>query len=163
MIKPKEKTITEEQALKRLAALCAKSEHCTGEADEKMQQWGLSEQQRARVMAKLIDGKFIDDERFASYFVHDKIKFNHWGLRKIEMALRQKHVSESVIGPALDDIDDGEYIRILRPMIQQKMNSVTGRTEYERAMKTIKWAMGRGFTMDVIRQCIDDADGDSQD
>ena len=29
-------------------------------------------------------------------------------------------------------------------------------TDYERSMKLIKYAMGRGFTLDIIRLCIDD-------
>jgi hypothetical protein len=30
-------------------------------------------------------------------------------------------------------------------------------------MKTIKWAMGRGFTIDLIRKCIDDIATDYDD
>lgn len=161
--KPKSKEVTEAQALKRIAAQCAKSEHCSGEVDDKLRRWGLSAQERARIIAKLIDAKFIDDERFTNYFVHDKIKLSHWGQRKIEVALRQKHVDSSIISNVLDAVDDNEYLEILRPMIRQKMESVTAKSDYERAMKTIKWAMGRGFTMDVIRKCIDDADEYAED
>lgn len=157
------RNITEEQALKKLAALCAKGEHSTGEADTKMRQWGIGAEARARVIAKLVGAKFIDDARFTSYFIHDKIKFNHWGRRKIEVALRQKGVDSETASEALDGIPDEEYLEILRPMIKTKMESVAGATDYERAMKTIKWAMGRGFSIDLIRRCIDDADDFSED
>mgnify|MGYP006328799769 CR=1 FL=1 len=145
--------ITEEEAQKRLSSLCAKSEHSSGEANEKMIRWGLSPQSRSKVIAKLIDAKFIDD----------RIQFNHWGRRKIEIALRQKGVDPDTASEALDAVDDDEYLSILRPMIKAKEKTVTGASDYERAMKTIKWAMGRGFTIDLIRKCIDDIAADYDD
>ncbi len=150
-------TITEEQALKKLAAMCARGEHCTGDADEKMRRWGLGEQERGRIVAKLVAAKFIDDERYTRFFVNDKIRFNHWGRRKIEQSLRLKHVDDDIISAVLDGIDDGEYLAVLRPMVVSKMKTVKAAADYERAMKTIKWAMGRGFTIDLIRKCIDEA------
>lgn len=152
-----QKETTPAEALKKLAALCARGEHSTGDADEKMRRWGLSEADRLQVIQKLVDNRFIDDERFARYFVHDKIKFNHWGRRKIEIALRQKGIADETIGDVLDAIPDEEYLAILRPMINDKMEKTTGKTDYERAVKTIKWAVGRGFSLDLIRQCIDEA------
>lgn len=151
------RVVTEEKALKKLSALCAKGEHSTGEADTKMRNWGLPAEARARVIAKLVNSHFIDDHRFAHFFIHDKIKFNHWGRRKIEVALRQKGVDGEIISEVLDEVPDEEYLEILRPMIKSKMESVNADTDYERAMKTIKWAMGRGFSLDLIRRCIDSA------
>ena len=43
----------EPQALKKLADLCAKGEHCSGEMLEKMRKWGLSEDAQARIIEKL--------------------------------------------------------------------------------------------------------------
>ena len=152
-----QKETTPAEALKKLAALCARGEHSTGDADEKMRRWGLSEADSLQVIHKLVANRFIHDDRFASYFVHDKIKFNHWGRRKIEVALRQKGIADETIGDVLDAIPDEEYLSILRPMINDKMEKTIGKTDYERAVKTIKWAVGRGFSLDLIRQCIDEA------
>ena len=45
-----------------------------------------------------------------------------------------------------------------------KYRTIKAESDYERSMKLIKFAMGRGFTMDLIRRCIDegvvDSDGD---
>ncbi len=51
--------ILEPQALKKLADLCAKGEHCSGEMLEKMRKWGLSEDAQARIMEKIYDVRFI--------------------------------------------------------------------------------------------------------
>ena len=86
----KKKPITEQEALQKLSALCARAEHSSGEMLEKMRRWQLSEDAHERVLDRLIDEKFVDDERFARLFVREKIRFDRWGRRKIEQALYQK-------------------------------------------------------------------------
>lgn len=147
--------MTGEEALRRLAALCAKGEHCTGELDDKMRQWGLDDAVRHRVLESLVSRHFVDDSRFCRAFVADKLRFEHWGRRKIEQALWQKHVPEEVSTPVLDALSDEEYIEQLSPLLKAKWPSVKGRSEYERSMKLIKWAMGRGFSLGQIRKAID--------
>ena len=53
-----------QQAFKKLAALCAKGEHCSGEMLNKMRLWGLDEEAQASIMSKLVAGKYIDDDVF---------------------------------------------------------------------------------------------------
>ena len=149
------KETTALQAYQKLAALCARSEHCQQEMLDKMRQWGVSDEDQAKVMARLIKEKYVDDERFAHAFVYDKIRYSKWGRRKVEQALWMKRIDEHISKSILDEVDDEEYLQILRPMLKQKSKSVTGRNEYERTMKLIKFALGRGFTMDLIKQCIE--------
>ena len=120
-----------------------------------MRQWGVSDEDQAKVMARLIKEKYVDDERFAHAFVYDKIRYSKWGRRKVEQALWMKRIDEHISKSILDEVDDEEYLQILRPLLKQKSKSVTGRNEYERTMKLIKFALGRGFTMDIIKQCIE--------
>ena len=156
--KQQRKPITEQEALQKLASICAKGEHCTGEMLTKMERWGLDESQKASVIAQLIEGKYIDDRRFCQLFIHDKMKFDKWGERKIQQALWQKRIDPALIKEALDDVDDAEYIAILRPLLQAKQKSIKANDDYERNMKLIRYALGRGFTIDIIRKCIDNAE-----
>ena len=64
---------TENEAYLALAALCAQAEHCQYEMLEKMRRWELPEDAQARVMAKLVKERYVDDERYAQAFVKDKI------------------------------------------------------------------------------------------
>ena len=150
------KTITTEEAYLKLSALCASAEHCSGEMIEKMQRWGLSERAQAQVLAKLTEKQFIDDERFCRAFVNDKILYNKWGRRKIEQALYMKHVDKSIQQKVLDTIDPATYVEILRQLLQQKEKSIKAANDYERTQKLMRFALQRGFTMDIIHQCIDD-------
>lgn len=154
------KEMTALQAYQKLSALCARSEHCQQEMLDKMRQWGISDEDQAIVMARLINEKYVDDERFAHAFVYDKIRYSKWGRRKVEQALWMKRIDEHISKPILDEVDDEEYLHILKPLLKQKSKSVTGHNEYERTMKLIKFALGRGFTMDLIKQCIEVDDED---
>lgn len=156
-------TMTEQEAYLRLAALCAQAEHCEYEMQEKMRRWEIADDAQARVMQRLITERYVDDERFARAFANDKVKYNKWGRRKVEQAMWLKHIAEDIRQRVLDSIDDEEYIAILRPLLQQKRRSVKVRNDYELRQKLIKFAIGRGFTMDIIKQCISIDDEEEYD
>ena len=148
--------ITEEQALQRLTLLCSQAEHCQQEMLEKMQKWGVADDAQARIMAYLIDERYIDEQRYCRGFIHDKMEYNHWGRRKIEQALYQKGISRAVSDPLFDEVDPDRWIELLRPLIQQKRRSVKGRNSYEINQKLLRFAVGRGFLFEEARECIGD-------
>ncbi|MBQ6768318.1 MAG: RecX family transcriptional regulator [Prevotella sp.] len=147
--------ISEKEALLRLAALCAQGEHCQWEMTEKLRKWEIGEEAQARIMQKLVSGRYVDDERFARAFAMDKVRYNKWGRRKVEQALWQKHIDDDIRQRVLDDISDEEYLNILRPLLKQKRRTTKAASDYELDQKLIRFAVGRGFTFDIIRQCID--------
>lgn len=146
---------TENDAYLTLAALCAQAEHCQYEMQEKMRRWELPEDAQARVMQRLVSGRYVDDERFAHAFVKDKIRYNKWGRRKVEQALWQKRIDEDIRKRVLDEVDDDEYLSVLRPLLKQKRKTIKANSDYELNQKLMRFALGRGFTFDIIRQCID--------
>ncbi len=150
--------MTEEQALARLTTLCASAEHCTGEMIDKMTKWEIPEEVQARIMEHLVSNKYVDDERYCRAFVHDKMEYNHWGRRKIEQALYVKHVDKAIQTKVLDEIPDSDFISILRPLIDQKRRQTRADNEYEMNIKLMRFAASRGFTIDQIRQCIEEVD-----
>ena len=151
-------TITEQQALQRLMALCARGEHSSGEMLEKMRRWNVDDEAQARIMQRLINERYVDDERFARAFVNDKIKYNQWGSRRIEQALWQKGIDKETRQAVLAEIDDEQYLEVLRPLLKAKARSVKANSEYERQMKLARFAIGRGFTFNLIQQCLPEAD-----
>jgi regulatory protein len=146
---------TEQEAYLTLAALCAQAEHCQYEMLEKMRRWEVPETVQARVMAKLIKERYVDDERYAQAFVKDKIRYNKWGRRKVEQGLWQKRIDEDIRKRVLDEVDDNEYLDVLRPLLKQKCKTIKAKNDYELNQKLMRFAMGRGFTFNLIRQCLD--------
>ena len=150
--------MTEEQALQKLAALCSQSEHCTSEMNEKMTRWGIDEDAQQRVVEYLVANRYVDDRRYARSFVNDKLKYNKWGPRKIEQSLWMKHIDESIQREALDDVDNEEYISVLRPLLTSKRKTTKAETDYEMNQKLLRFAIGRGFTFEQVKEVIDDVD-----
>ena len=152
------KEMTEQQALLKLSALCAQAEHCSYEMTEKMRRWGLPDEAQARIMARLTQERYIDDERYSRLFVREKIKFNKWGRRKVAQALMAKRIDHETIQHVLDDVDDEDYLAVLRPLLKSKRRQMKPMTPYEATSRLVRFALSRGFTMDLIRQCIDVTD-----
>ena len=121
---------------------------------EKMRRWELPEEEQARVMQRLISERYVDDERYARAFVKDKVRYNKWGRRKVEQALWQKHIDEDIRQQVLDEVDDDEYLSVLKPLLQQKRRSTKAANDYELNQKLMRFALSRGFTYDIIRQCL---------
>lgn len=148
------KEMTEQEAYLQLAALCAQAEHCRQEMFDKMRRWGLDEAVQDRIVGRLVKERFVDDERYARAFVKDKVRYNKWGRRKIQQALWMKRIDNHIQQQVLDEIDEKEYLDVLRPLLKQKRKSVKAQNDYELNQKLFRFALGRGYTFDIIRQCI---------
>ena len=146
---------TEQEAYLTLATLCAQAEHCQWEMTEKMRRWELSDEAQARVMERLVRERYVDDERYARAFVKDKVRYNKWGRRKVEQALWQKHIDEDIRQRVLDEVDNEEYLTVLRPLLKQKRKTTKASSDYELNQKLLRFALSRGFTFDIVRQCLD--------
>ena len=157
------KDMTEQEAYLQLAALCAQAEHCQQEMRDKMRRWELDETVQNRIISRLVKERYIDDERYARAFVKDKIRYNKWGRRKVQQGLWQKHIDADIQQRMLDEIDDKEYLDVLRPLLKQKRKSIKAANDYEQNQKLVRFAMGRGFGFDIIRQCLDVDDIDIEE
>ena len=149
------KEMTEQEAYLQLAALCAQAEHCQQEMRDKMRRWELDETVQNRIIARLVKERYIDDERYTRAFVKDKIRYNKWGRRKVQQALWLKHIDTEIQQRVLDEIDEKEYLDVLRPLLKQKRKSIKAANDYELNQKLVRFALGRGFGFDIIRQCLD--------
>ena len=157
------KNITEQEAFLQLAALCAQAEHCEQEMRDKLKRWELDTAAADRIIARLQKERYIDDARYARAFVKDKIRYNKWGRRKVEQALWQKRIADDIRQQVLDEIDEKEYLDVLRPLLKQKRRTTKAENDYALNQKLVRFALGRGFTFDLIRQCLDVNEDDFPD
>jgi regulatory protein len=155
---------TEQEAYLQLAAVCAQAEHCEQEMRDKMKRWGMDLEAQNRVVERLTNERYIDNERYARAFVKDKVRYNKWGRRKVQQALWMKRIDEDIQQRVLDEIDDEEYLKVLVPLLKQKRKSIKAANDYELNQKLVRFALGRGFDYGIIRQCLDvDEDMDFDD
>ena len=147
--------MTEQEAYLQLATLCAQAEHCEQEMRDKMKRWEIDETVQNRIIDRLVKERYIDNERYARAFVKDKIRYNKWGRRKVQQALWMKRIDNDIQQRVLDEIDEKEYLDVLHPLLKQKRKSTKAANDYELNQKLVRFALGRGFTFDIIRQCLE--------
>lgn len=115
------KTLTPPEALHRAAALCSSSEHCIADIREKLSRWGIGEPDARTIVERLVQERFIDEERYAIAFAKDKFRFSGWGRIKIRYALQQKRIGNSDIVNALSLIDEEAYTTRLADLLEKNL------------------------------------------
>ena len=141
--------MTGDEAFARLSTLCAKGEHSTGEMRQRMMRWGIDADTQQQVVDALVDARFVDDTRYARMYVDDKLRFDHWGPRKIAQGLMLKGVDKHIIDNALATISVDAFDDILLPLLKAKARTIKGASAYERRCKLIRFAVQRGFMPDM--------------
>lgn len=154
------KEYTEDELKYKAEAYCSTTEHCPAEVMAKLIQWGADGEMSERILAHLQKERYVDSVRFCRAFVRDKYRFTRWGRVKIVQALRMKHLSSEEIEAGVAEIDEEEYAKGLRDLLRQKNKSVSGKNEYERNTKLIRFAVGRGFTMGEVLRYVKQIDPD---
>lgn len=154
------KEYTEKELTLKAEAYCAAAERCPADVQAKLSQWGSDEPTAAAVMAHLFQERYLDESRYCVAFVRDKYRFNQWGRLKIVQALRMKRLPDEAIDTGLQEINEEEYTGLLRQLLRQKEKSIRTANDYERRAKLMRYAAGKGFTVDEIQQCLRHLDAD---
>ena len=154
------KEYTEDELKYKAEAYCSTTEHCPAEVMAKLIQWGADGEMSERILEHLQKERYVDSVRFCRAFVRDKYRFARWGRVKIVQALRMKHLSSEEIEAGVAEIDEEEYAKGLCDLLRQKSKSVSGKNEYERNTKLIRFAVGRGFTMGEVLRYVKQIDPD---
>lgn len=150
----KPNTISESKALSRMANLCARREYCVFDIETKLQRYNLEKETIANIIALLKKEKYIDELRFTRSFIKDKVRFNKWGKKKIEFALKQKRVPENIMAEAFLDYTDEELNDSLQDLLQAKWKTIKGNSDYDKQNKLIRFGISRGFDMSTILNCM---------
>lgn len=155
------KPFNEESALLWATSRCAQRECCRQDIKKKWLEGGLDDGTCERLLDRLEDDGFIDENRYARAFVHDKLEYDHWGRIKMAQALRLKGISRQKIDAAMAEVIVPEHYReVLRSILQQKartLNFDTNNREesYKALQKLVRFAASRGFEPDLIFQETD--------
>jgi regulatory protein len=141
-------------ALQRAAALCSSQEQCSSHIRAKLNSWKVSEDDAAKIMELLQKEKFLDDARYAAFYVRDKYRLNGWGKIKLMHMLRQKEISQDLIQEALGQIDLEEYRQTCERLILEKSATLKESNQFKRKGKLFRYAAQRGFESDLIHQIL---------
>ena len=141
-------------ALQRAAALCSRQEQCTRHVRDKLAEWNVDDVEAEKIIIKLQEEKFLDDRRYATYFVRDKFRLNHWGKVKISHMLRQKGIDAAILTSALELIDQDAYLETCVELLRNKSASLKEKNHFTKKGKLFRFASGRGFEPDIIHRAL---------
>ena len=138
--------------LDRAQRYCAGAEHCPADVAQLLARYGATREQTDKVIGILVQQGYLDSARYCRAFVHDKVAFQAWGRTKIAMGLRAKHLPETCIQEALQEIDADQYADNIRKLLQSKRGQDKPRI--------VRFMLQRGFTFDDLRRYTDDTNYD---
>lgn len=149
------KDVSRDVALNRLAALCAQSEKCISDVKKKLSLWNLSDEDSDFILDFLLENKFVDESRFASAFVRDKVRFAKWGRSKIVFALKAKSIPSDVISQALQSVDQQDFSSTMETVLRAKLKSISYKDFYDAKNKLVRFGASRGFEFDGLIRMAD--------
>jgi regulatory protein len=131
---------------------CSRSEKCSADVLKKLEFYELTSEQRTSIIETLKSEKFIDHQRYAKAFVNDKFKFNKWGKIKIYQALKAKNIESEIAREQLENIDEDEYLEMLKILLKAKNKQIKETDLYKRKASIFRFGMSKGFEFEIISQ-----------
>lgn len=155
MDQPKSIKITDEKvALAKAEHFCAYQERAQQEVRDKLYEWGLWPDAVEHIISQLIEGNFLNEERFARIYAKSKFNQKVWGRIKIKQGLKLKRVPDVLIKKALLTIDPDDYLTALTHLLQKKEAILNEKNQLKRRYKLQQYAMGRGFEAELIADIL---------
>lgn len=98
-----------------------------------------------QVIERLREQGYLNDKKFAEWFVSQRKEFRPRSKRRLSLELKQKGISEEIIENVLKEYDEK---LVLQKLIEKKKAFYTKE-------ELIKYLLNQGFTYDLIQRQID--------
>ena len=141
------------RCLSRLQKLCSKAEYCSADVYRKaLKTLDGDAEAASRIVAALLEEKYVDDARYAAAYAREKAALQGWGPLKIRFQLRSKGVSEEVITAALKEVEPGKAADKLVRLLAAKARSLEGDSQFR--LKMLKFGLSRGYEYDAVEKAL---------
>lgn len=143
----------------KAANYCAYQERSEQDVNQKLKQLEATSDEAQKIIDRLYDENFLNQERFAFSFTRGHFEYKKWGKLKISYALRSKGIPTALIEKALNQIEDETYRETLSKIILKKKDSLKkGLSKQEIAQKVWNFAASKGFESGLIREIWSDVE-----
>ena len=142
------------QVRSALEAQCAKREYCSADIRRKARERLDWDSEAAwAVVDALVEGRFVDDCRYAAAYAREKSSLSGWGPVKIRTTLLARGVPRDAVLAARDEIDPERASAKLEKVLEAKWRAL--QDDPQGRLKLIRFALSRGYDYDPIRPLID--------
>ncbi|MFT6865493.1 MAG: regulatory protein [Cyclobacteriaceae bacterium] len=137
------------------AKYCALRERAPKQVIEKLLLWDFTQEQAEKILSRLIAENFLNEERFARSFCHDKFEFNNWGKIKINMELDRFDLDHQIMEEALEAIDPKKYRDKVAALAKAKWQLIKDKgDDFVQKGKTATYLMNKGFEGDLVWKVV---------
>jgi regulatory protein len=144
-----------EEIYRRISYYCSYQERSRKEVLEKLSELGLPGEAGERVLQRLVQENFQDENRYATRFAEGHLRLKNWGKMKIKQGLRRKGVGETQVRHALAGLDKAEYQKILEKQLTIKWRSLQKeKNPLAKKAKARNFLLQRGFESALIQASL---------
>lgn len=137
----------------RMRRLCSRREYCRSDIFRKVLTALDGDRDAAeKIVAGLVEERYVDDARYAEAFARDKSSLAGWGAVKIRYMLSMKGVAKDVIDAALDSIDSDKSASRLEKLMAARFRSLEGDPQCR--LKLLRFGMGRGYLYEEVENVV---------
>ncbi len=129
-------------------------DHSKHELETKLKQKGYQQIIIKRVLERLTELGFIDDQKFTGAFIQSQLRRKHFGKHRLIQALRQKGISRDEINTAISqtDLEAENHCKI---SAEKKINQLRRETDpVKKKQKLIAYLMRQGFEWEIIQKTL---------
>ena len=148
------KSYTVDEALKKLQRYCSYQERCHKEVEQKLKGMRMISEASDQILMALIDGDYLNEERFALAFVRGKFKIKKWGRHRLTSELKQRNISKYLIEKALKQISEAAYKATFESLAHKKAASITGESAFKNKKKLADYLLYRGWESSMVYEKV---------
>ncbi|MFQ3577375.1 MAG: RecX family transcriptional regulator [Cytophagales bacterium] len=137
----------------KLLQFCAYQDRFEVEVIEKLKKLGIEETEViSKAIQYLKNEKYLDEKRAAVSYARGRILLKKWSKMKVEYNLKFMKVSQSAIEEALNEIEDDDYLKIIKKRMEEKIKNNSKLPIQHQKIKVTKTMTAEGFEYDLVKQ-----------
>lgn len=142
------------EAKQKIEAYCAYQERCDFEVRQKLFSWNLNLEDVDALISDLIAHNFLNEERFTEAYVSGKFRIKRWGKVKIRQQLKLKKISAYSINKGMSVIEDDEYIKTAKELIESKSRLIKSKNQWDKINKLKRYLSSKGYETELVHELI---------
>lgn len=142
------------EAKQKIESYCAYQERCDQEVRLKLKSWNLYLEDVDILISDLITNNFLNEERFAEAYVSGKFRIKKWGRIKIKQHLKQKNISAYSIKKAINTIDEDDYLKTIKDLLESKSRLITTKNKWDKLNKLKRYLASKGYESELVYEVV---------
>lgn len=128
------------------------------EVRDKLTEWSAPNPIIERIIDELKADQFIDEERFARAFCHDKFLINKWGKNRLRLEMTKYELSAEAKNQGLEYIKDADYLEVLEHLTLSKWEKIREPDMFKRKQKVARYLLQKGYESELVWEKVNAMD-----